>query len=109
MAVVLGVADRHVGQRVGALLIATTEKDVGAQKKNDSQKPQYPKLFALERWLALERGLSAEKIPTLLPWASASNALPVIRTVKVRKAPALETFFSEADIDGGFVEMSDLP
>ena len=95
-AVVLGVADHTVGQRVSALIVI------------EPTSSQQLTLATLRRSLALEQHIPVYKLPTLLRVLDPWEEIPQTQSGKVSKASVREKFFSSNDVTSEKVEVWDL-
>ncbi|KAE8151526.1 hypothetical protein BDV25DRAFT_128695 [Aspergillus avenaceus] len=97
-AVVVGVNDCSVGQRVAALAIVD-DTSLG------DRRVQLP---ALRRWLAIERRMNAYKLPTLLRLIGKQHELPSTPSGKVLKPKIRDLFFSSEALGRGLIQLYDL-
>ncbi|KAL9607973.1 MAG: hypothetical protein Q9167_007170 [Letrouitia subvulpina] len=99
-AVVLGVDDDKVGQRVSAL--------IAINPRPEQALPQQVSLATLRRTLALEQHLPVYKLPTLLRVFAPGEKIPRTTSGKVNKVTLREKFFASSDIASEKVEVWDL-
>lgn len=99
-AVVLGVDDDTVGQRVSALIVTKPQLEQSL--------PQKVSLATLRRTLALEQQLPVYKLPTLMRVLAPGEEIPRTNSGKVSKASARKKFFASDDLDSEKVEAWDL-
>ncbi|KAJ5124118.1 uncharacterized protein N7515_007943 [Penicillium bovifimosum] len=99
-AVVLGVDDDQVDQRVSALVVT--------EPQHEQTVPEQVSLATLRRTLALEHQLSVYKLPTLLRVLAPGEEIPRTSSGKISKPAAREKFFAKNDIESEKVEVWDL-
>lgn len=99
--IVVGVSDRIYNQRIAALLVP---RDTSTSQKSSPSL----NLEALRKWLALDRGLNMYKIPSLLRIVGPDEDIPLTVTDKPIKSKIRDSFFNEAEIASGKVEVWDL-
>ncbi|KAE8147127.1 amp dependent CoA ligase [Aspergillus avenaceus] len=96
-AVVVGVADPQIDQRVAALIT-----------RKDSARNSIESLAILRQWLAAYQNLPYFKLPTMLRIISGDDKVPVTDSGKPVKPKIRDTFFNPDEIASGRVEMWDL-
>lgn len=108
LAVVLGVPDALVGDQVAAVLVIPDQrsrcKDECATAHVD-QKDRKVDLRITREWLALERGLNASKLPTMLRIVQSVDEVPATATMKPIKGNIREKLFSKDELESGRVEV----
>jgi len=115
-AIVVGVADDEVGQRVATVIVPQSQPQPAAHLphvSHGSQEDLHAKesqldLASLRKWLALKQNLPVYKLPTLLRTIQAGEPLPQTHTGKLSKVKVRDTLFSRLEKEGGRVEVWDL-
>ncbi|KAE8362256.1 hypothetical protein BDV27DRAFT_166327 [Aspergillus caelatus] len=97
-AIVLGVQDTAAGQLVAALVVIN--EDVSKESSLD--------LSEARRWLAVERGMNAYKLPTIMRLAKKNQELPMTLSGKYIKRKVRDIFFSQEELQSDRVEVHDL-
>lgn len=99
--IVVGVSDPTINQQVAALLVP---RNMSTSQKSSPTLS----LETLRKWLALDRGLSMYKMPTLLRIVGPNEDVPLTVTDKPIKGTIRDSFFNETEIASGKVEAWDL-
>ncbi|KAJ5114935.1 hypothetical protein NUU61_000694, partial [Penicillium alfredii] len=97
-AIVLGVPDSHAGQRVAALLVYRVRDKGRASEFDFSQ---------LRETLAIQHGLQAYKLPTMLRILEPSDKVAVTVSGKPMKTRIRDMFFNEKAVACGEVQVWD--
>ncbi|KAE8164464.1 hypothetical protein BDV40DRAFT_114352 [Aspergillus tamarii] len=97
-AIVLGVQDTAAGQLVAAL--AVINEDVSKESSLG--------LSEARRWLAVERGMNAYKLPTIMRLVEKNQELPMTLSGKYIKRKIRDIFFNQEELQSDRVEVHDL-
>ncbi|KAF5860617.1 hypothetical protein ETB97_001321 [Aspergillus alliaceus] len=96
-AIVVGVQDSSVGERVAALVVVS----------GDSAESEL-NLSTLRKWLAIKRHMNAYKLPTVLRVVRKGLELPMTASGKIIKPKVREIFFNRGELDSSRVQTHDL-
>ncbi|KAF9893926.1 hypothetical protein FE257_008897 [Aspergillus nanangensis] len=101
-AIVLGLPDTSNGYRIAAVLVLS---DVTQCNVNHAEVLD---LSAIRKWLAVDQGLPAFKLPTVLRLAKPDFSIPRTASLKPIKAQIKNTLLLELEAGGKDIEMCEL-
>ncbi|PLB48527.1 amp dependent CoA ligase [Aspergillus steynii IBT 23096] len=104
-AIVQSVPDALLGDHVAALVVMSDRRS----RCQDAHTDETDKLDlrTLREWLALERGMSASKLPTMLRIIQSVDEVPTTASMKPIKRKIREKFFGKDELASGRVEAWD--